>query len=422
MTNWKEDTISECVSINPKRELKKNDVAKYVSMADITANQKSVTYYVERKFYGGSKFQNGDTLLARISPCLENGKTAYVDFLKNGEIAWGSTEFIVLSGKDGKSINEFVYYLAKSSALRNVAIRSMSGTSGRQRVQEKVFANEKITIPPLPEQHSIAKILSDFDARIDLNRQMNKTLEEMAQTIFKHWFVDFEFLDEKGRSYKSSGGKMVESELGEIPEGWEVTSLAELHDSKSDCVITGPFGSNLHSADYRNTGVPLILVKHVKNGQIVGSDMPLVGVHKFPEMNRYLLNYGDIVFTRVAVVGESAIIRDRNTAWMISGQMLRVRADKTKINPQYLAQVFKQSLFIDMVNGYAVGSTRPSLNTKLLLSFRFVAPPIDMQKKFSQMVEKLFSKYEYNLNENDNITQLRGSLLPKLMSGKIRVN
>jgi type I restriction enzyme S subunit len=186
-------------------------------------------------------------------------------------------------------------------------------------------------------------------------------------------------------------------------------------------VITGPFGSNLHASDYRETGTPLILVKHVKAGHITGMDMPLVGSHKFPEMHRYLLGTGDIVFTRVGVVGESAYIRKRNENWMISGQMLRVRANRNRINPRYLAQVFQQKAFKDQVSNCAVGSTRPSLNTKLLLSFRFVLPQLTLQNNFSELLEGADAHIENNLNEVDTLSSIRDSLLPKLMSGRIRV-
>jgi type I restriction enzyme S subunit len=278
-----------------------------------------------------------------------------------------------------------------------------------------------VPFPKLEEQNRIANMLYELDRKIELNQEMNRTLEAIGQALFKRWFVDFEFPNEEGKPYKSSSGEMVESESGKIPKGWMITSLNQLHRKDENCVITGPFGSNLHASDYRETGTPLILVKHVKAGRIAGVDMPLVGNHKFPEMNRYLLKIGDIVFTRVAVVGESAYIRKRNENWMISGQMLRVRANRNRINPRYLAQVFQQKTFKDQVTNYAVGSTRQSLNTKLLLSFKFLMPPLALQNNFSNLIEGADAKIENNLNEIDTLSAIRDSLLPKFISGKVRV-
>ena len=312
----------------------------------------------------------------------------------------------------------FLYYLLK----RNVEyLKSNSSGTTFGELSGSRLKSLKFAFPSLIEQQAIAKILSDLDSKIELNQQMNKTFEAIGQAVFKRWFADFEFPNEEGKPYKSSGGEIVDSENEEIPRGWVISSLDQLHHKNENCVITGPFGSNLHASDYREAGTPLILVKHVKNGRISGEDMPLVGNHKFPEMNRYILKIGDIVFTRVAVVGESSYIRKRNENWMISGQMLRVRANRNKISPRYLAQVFQQKIFKDQVSNYAVGSTRPSLNTKLLLSFKFVLPPLILQDRFALLLENADALIENNLNQIDTLTSIRDLLLPKLMSGKIRV-
>lgn len=217
--------FSSSVNVNPKRSIKKGLICKFVSMDELKEHNKQIQGFTNREFKGGSKFVNGDTLMSRITPCLENGKGAFVDILNEDEVGAGSTEFIVLSGKEGVTINEFVYYLSISPKVREVAIQSMVGTSGRQRVQNDIFDRLEIEFPQIDEQKAIAKILSDFDVKIELNQQMNKTLEAIGQALFKHWFVDFEFPDERGRPYKSSGGKMVESELGEIPKGWRLSTI-----------------------------------------------------------------------------------------------------------------------------------------------------------------------------------------------------
>ena len=164
--------------------------------------------------------RNGDTLIARITPCLENGKTAFVSELKKGEIAHGSTEYIVLSGKDGETDSLFGYYLARSPEFRRYVIGHMEGTSGRQRVfvSNRKFA---ITLPGFKEQRAIARILGALDDKIELNRRMNQTLEAMARALFKSWFVDFDSMPRKN---------MQESGLGLIPKKWRVVSVGELID------------------------------------------------------------------------------------------------------------------------------------------------------------------------------------------------
>jgi len=164
-------------------------------MDKLPTNAQSIEGYETRIFKGsGSKFANGDTLLARITPCLENGKTAYVQELPDDETAHGSTEFIVISGVEGVSDNLFAYYVARTPRFRTYAIGHMEGTSGRQRVPATSIRNYQLPLPPLSEQKRIAAVLGALDDKIELNRKMNKTLEEMAQAIFKSWFIDFDWV------------------------------------------------------------------------------------------------------------------------------------------------------------------------------------------------------------------------------------
>lgn len=231
---WQQIKFGEALEINPYRPLQKGRECRSVAMDQLDPFTRKIHGFEYRPFNGGSKFVNGDTLLARITPCLENGKTAYVDILDDGEVAWGSTEFLVLAAKPGITDPLFIYYLTISPQIRSAAISSMVGTSGRQRVQTDVLANRIISLPPLAEQCRIAGILGAFDDQIEVLRQQNRTLEAMARALFRHWFVDFEFPSDgsggvpAGQPYRASGGRMKDSPLGEIPEDWEVVSLNDI--------------------------------------------------------------------------------------------------------------------------------------------------------------------------------------------------
>lgn len=138
-----ESTLSSIAIINPLRSLKKGVVAQYIDMAQLSTTSAYPAPGVYKAYSGGMKFMNGDTLLARITPCLENGKTAYIDFLKDDEVAFGSTEYIVLSSR-GEMPPQFFYCLARNKHFRNYAIKSMNGSSGRQRVSADVLADYPI--------------------------------------------------------------------------------------------------------------------------------------------------------------------------------------------------------------------------------------------------------------------------------------
>ena len=145
---------------------------------------RDITEYEKCEFRGGTKFRNGDTIMARITPCLENGKTAKVNFLDDGEIGFGSTEYIVFRAKKEIMDADFLYYLIISPLIRETAIKSMVGSSGRQRVQTDVVANIEVELPPLLEQRRRADILKSIDDKIALNQHINKNLEAQAQVIF----------------------------------------------------------------------------------------------------------------------------------------------------------------------------------------------------------------------------------------------
>jgi type I restriction enzyme S subunit len=150
---------------------------------------KKISLYLNEEYKGGVKFRNGDTVMARITPSLENGKTSYVDIFDDDETGFGSTEFIVLRERENISNSHFLYYLTISPEVRDIAILSMTGSSGRQRVQTDVVKEHELIAPPLPEQKAIADVLSALDDKIDLLHCQNKTLEQMAETLFRQWFV-----------------------------------------------------------------------------------------------------------------------------------------------------------------------------------------------------------------------------------------
>ena len=127
-------------------------------------------------FNGGAKFRNGDTIMARITPCLENGKTAFVNILEDKEIGFGSTEYIVFRAREGLTVSDFVYYLVCSPLVREPAIKSMVGSSGRQRVQTDVIKNLEIVFPSIDEQIKISSILKSIDDKIFLNNKINNNL------------------------------------------------------------------------------------------------------------------------------------------------------------------------------------------------------------------------------------------------------
>lgn len=175
-SEWTKKKLSDIADFNPRETIKKGVIAKKISMDVLKSFCRDVPYYAEESFSGGTKFRNGDTIMARITPCLENGKIAQVSILNDGEVGFGSTEYIVFRAKEGITDKDYLYYLVCSPEVREPAIKSMVGSSGRQRVQTDVVKNLEIDVPPLIEQEKIGSFLKAFDDKIALNDRINNNL------------------------------------------------------------------------------------------------------------------------------------------------------------------------------------------------------------------------------------------------------
>ena len=168
--------LSDIALFNPTETIKKGAMAKKVAMDKLLSFCRDIPSYEVAEFSGGTKFKNGDTIMARITPCLENGKTAKVNILEDGEIGFGSTEYIVFRAIEGVTDEDYLYYLVCSPTVREIAIKSMVGSSGRQRVQTDVVKNIEIDLPSLENQKKISSILRAIDDKIAINNKINNNL------------------------------------------------------------------------------------------------------------------------------------------------------------------------------------------------------------------------------------------------------
>lgn len=179
---WRLLALEDAYEINPARKLKKGVVAPYLDMAGVATSGHAANGVTEREMGSGSKFMNGDTLLARITPCLENGKTAFVDFLADDQTGWGSTEFVILRPK-APLPPYHGYLLARHSTFREFAIQSMSGTSGRQRVQNDVLGRFPVAVPSDAVATVFADVVGGIQRKIAANHQQAQTLATLRDTL-----------------------------------------------------------------------------------------------------------------------------------------------------------------------------------------------------------------------------------------------
>lgn len=420
-SDWQRSKLGDVIAVNPSRPLAKGSDSVYISMQQVETANRSVSEIDHRAFKGsGARFQNGDTLLARITPCLENGKTAYVDFLDDAEVGHGSTEFIVLSGIEGVSDDLFVYYLARYPEFRNFAIVRMEGSSGRQRVPAPTLKRYVFACPSYDEQRAIAHILGSLDDKIELNRRMNKTLEAMARAIFKSWFVDFDPVRAKAEG-RDTGlpddiaalfpDSFDDSELGEIPKGWKVKPLAG--------ICKKPQYGFTASANDEVVGPKFLRIKDInKSDWIDWTTVPYCVIEQ-KNKDKYQLKLGDIVIARMADPGHAALIEESVDA-VFASYLIRFRPLNDVYN-RYLQYWLRSDVYWNLVRGHQTGSTRANLNAKVLSAFPALIPNPDLAESFNTHINPIRKKVVKNVKETNTIASLRDTILPKLISGELRV-
>ena len=396
MSNWKKYKLGEFAEINPRVPLKQGKEYSFVEMKDLDAMLKYVSPSAKKELKGGSKFENRDTLFARITPCLENGKICQVKNLENN-VGFGSTEFLVFRSKENISDTDFVYYLTKSDYVKNNAIQMMTGTSGRQRVEKSALENLEIIAPDLATQTQIAQILTSFDDKIELLGQMNQTLETMAQTIFKEWFVDFNF--------PGFDGVLVDG----LPKGWRMGKVKDIYKTtsggtpsraKNEYYLDGTI--NWAKSKELNGNFIFETEEKITEDAVKNSSAKLV-----PRHSVLLAMYG-------ATVGEYAITGKETTCNQAICAVMEKDYPYT-----YFFEFFKMNR--QNIIGSASGSAQQNISQALIQQLEILIPPIEIVRGYHNIVESIFDKMEQNLLQIRTLTQLRDNLLPKLMSGQVAV-
>ncbi len=288
---------------------------------------------------------------------------------------------------DGIIFPEYAGYYFRSNLFRN-QINSMVTMTTRASLNNDTMAKLKIVIPKIEEQKAIAKILSDLDEKIEVNNKINKNLEEMAQAIFKQWFVDFEFPNEEGKPYKSSGGEMVESELGMIPKGFKVKEFGDIIN-----ITSGKRPKNKSKEYNKETNIPLIGASSVMGFT-----------------NDFNFDTNILVIGRV---GTHGVVQRFNYKVWASDNTLVIKSNCLEFSNQILKSIDYKSL--------NRGSTQPLITQGDIKQQKIIFPNVDLLKDFEKRCFKLMNLFENNVLENERLEKLRDTLLPKLMSGEIRV-
>lgn len=421
---WKEYTLDEvCISItdgshsSPKSVENGYPMASVKDMGYFEINIDSCRQISEEDYQklvnGKCKPEINDVLIAKDGSYMK-----FVNVVKEEkDLVLLSSIAILKPNIDILNPLFLKYYLLTPNVKHELEYGYVSGSAIR-RIVLKDFKRFPIKLPPSEEQEKIANILSSLDDKIELNNEMNKTLEEMAQSIFKRWFVDFEFPNEDGEPYKSSGGEMVDSEFGMIPNGWEVKNLDEVLELIID--YRGKTPKKLGS-DWSDEGIMALSAKHIKDGNLVNLEViKYVSNELYEKWMKDKLKMGDIIMTSEAPVGELYYI-NTNTEYCLSQRVYGLRSNKNILKSSLLYYMLDSKHVKGQILNRSTGTTVVGIRQTELRKVNVIVPPMNIQESISILLDKILSKKEILDNENTNLAQIRNSILPKLMNGEIKI-
>lgn len=377
--------LSEIAEFNPRESIKKGLVAKKIAMDKLQPFCRDVPEYEYAEFTGGTKFRNGDTIMARITPCLENGKTAKVNILEDGEIGFGSTEYIVFRAKENMADEDYLYYLVCSPLVRDPAIKSMVGSSGRQRVQTDVVQNLEIDVPELSIQRKIGALLKALDDKIALNNAINKNLLQQAQSIFTQEFLL----------------------LDSIPDGWQESSLLGIAD----------YLNGLAMQKYRpkddEQGLPVLKIKELRQGSC-DSNSELCSPSIKPE---YIVHDGDVIFS-----WSGSLLVDLWCGGTCGLNQHLFKVTSTTYDKWFYYAWTNHHLQKFAAIAADMATTMGHIKREELAKAEVLIPTQSDHDRIGGLLAPLYDLVIANRIENRKLASLRDELLPQLMSGQLDVS
>lgn len=323
----------------------------------------------------------------------------------------------------------FLYYVFQSEEQQDYIKRNAIQT-GVPHTNLGILRDTPLFLPPLTQQRAIAHILGTLDDKIELNRRMNETLEAMARALFKSWFVDFEPVRAKAQGRDTGLPKEIadlfpdrfqDSELGEIPEGWTTLKIEDI----AERVAIGPFGSSIKVATFVAQGVPIISGQHLRGFMLEDNSFNFITHEHAEALKNAMVRRGDVVFTHAGNIGQVAFVPEnsRYDQYVISQRQFYMRCDLTRITPSFVTYYFKMPEGQHQLLANTSSSGVPSIARPVtfLRGIKIPVPPRRVLNAFDQFVRPIHVRYRSNMDNSNTLADIRDALLPKLLSGEIRV-
>lgn len=351
--------------------------------------------------------QPGDLIMAREAPV---GNVALIP--EGLEPCLGQRTLLIRPDRS-KIEPSYLNYLLNGPEVQGIIHAKTNGATVPHLNMSDVRSLRLPDLPSLPIQRRIASILATYDELIENSQRRIQILEAMARALYREWFVHFRFPGHEDVPF-------VPSALGDIPQGWEVNELRQVCE-KENGIQTGPFGSQLHQADYSMEGVPVVMPKDLVGFRIRDESCAYVPEEMADTLSRHRMRPGDIVYGRRGDIGRRAFVMQHQSGWLCGTGCLRIRPNLKKVNGWYLFNYLGQDDVVGVIRGRAQGVTMPNLNTGVLSSIPVRCPPRAIQEEFAQLTFPLAETQEILTEKIKTLRRTRDLLLPRLLSGQIDV-
>ena len=312
---------------------------------------------------------------------------------------------------------DFLFYWLNSNLFKKQILNNNIGAV-QKAITIDFLKKVDISLPEIPNQKSIAAVLSALDKKIALNKQINARLEEMAKTLYDYWFVQFDFPDANGKPYKSSGGEMVFDETlkREIPKGWEVKSFGEV-------VTHSTTGLNPRDNFSLGNGENFyVTIKNIKDNEIKFHTCAKITDEALNVINkRSKLDKGDILFTSIEPIGSTYLLHEKPKNWDINESVFSIRSKSDFITPYFLFMLLSSDEIKSFTRQVSTGSVHKGIRHESLKRFTFAYSGIDLIKNFTNLISPMQQNIFFLQKQNHHLTQLRDFLLPMLMNGQVSV-
>ncbi|MDA0346271.1 MAG: restriction endonuclease subunit S [Verrucomicrobia bacterium] len=381
--------LAEIAEINPRfdksKGTKNDELVSFVPMSAVSEESVSIVSPVDREFKEVSKgytaFQRGDLIIAKITPCFENGKMAFAETLPR-ELGFGSTEFHVIRPSDGVE-GKYLFSLLRNPYIRRAGKNKMKGAAGQRRVPAQFFAELKIPLPPLDEQKRIAKILDAADALRAKRRESLAQLDTLLQSTFLDMFGD------------------------PVRQDWKVESIENVALAEKGSIRTGPFGSQLLHSEFVDAGIRVLGIDNAVANEFRIGEPRFVSEEKYQLLKRYTVKPGDVLITIMGTCGRCAIVPTEIETSINTKHLCCITLDPEKCHPQFLHSYFlHHPMAREYLERNAKGAIMSGLNMGIIKRLPIPLPPLDLQQSFADLVtsvERQKARLRKHLAELDTL-------------------